>query len=100
MTCTLCNKNLAGGLDTFGPLASPDGLAPHQHAFDGLGNIIIGSTQFLPLPKKEGGGIRSGLGHVLARPVCAQLRYLDTEVIAWLALEVMTAIVICKERLL
>ncbi len=72
--CIVCEKELFGNLDTFGPIdlemcwdcwkqagdepewAGADaiyGLGPHIHTFDENGNIAIGGTKFLPMPEPD-----------------------------------------------
>lgn len=75
MQCIICETELTGGLDTYGDrgqevcqrcwfehgfdIDEPEswyGLAPHKHAFDKDGNIIIGGTTFEPLPEPDANG--------------------------------------------
>lgn len=75
MNCIVCGKKLSDGVDTFGPVNQemcwecwsslgddsdmPDswyGLAPHDHAYDANGQIIIGGTTFKSLPKPDQNG--------------------------------------------
>ena len=78
MKCTVCERQLSGKLDTFGPLGvemcwdcwkvagdEPEwvmtdavyGLGPHVHSYDADGNIIIGGTKFLPVGDTDGQGL-------------------------------------------
>ena len=76
--CIVCERELVGGLDTFGPIGlemcwdcwkvagdEPEwawvdavyGLAPHFHTYDWQGNLIIGGTRFLELPACDDSGL-------------------------------------------
>ena len=78
MNCIVCETQLSGSLDTFGPVGQemcwdcwklagdePEwamvdavyGLGPHVHTFDADGNIIIGGTVFLDTPEPGPDGL-------------------------------------------
>jgi len=49
--CIICWLKFGGDSD-----AIPEswyGLAPHKHAYDENGNVVIGGTEMLPLPERN-----------------------------------------------
>jgi len=89
LQCLVCGESLVGGLDTYGPVGlelcwacwslcgdEPEwlvamryfegahyGLAPHIHHYDDQGNLILGATEFLPLPAPDEDGLIVLDGH-------------------------------------